>query len=114
MCIEGTTRSSRPEETFEIEISRTYSAADKSDLAGGEEDPSQTHPYKLQWRPTETHVFLCAGGKRLCHVGIVEQTVEIAGDPVGLAGIGGVLARSGARGHGYGRIAMRAAEDFVR
>ena len=114
MNIEGKTRSSRPEDAFEIEISQSYTAEDKKDLAEGEEDPSQTRPYKLQWRPTETHVFLSAGGKRQCHVGIVEQIVEIAGAPMRIAGIGGVLSRKESRGCGYGRLTMLAAEDFAR
>lgn len=114
MGIEAKTRSVQSEDSFEIEISHSYSLGDKKELAGGEEDPSRTREYKLQWRPTETHIFVCAGGKKLCHVGIVEQSVEIAGNSVGVAGIGGVLARSESRGRGYGRIAMRAAEDFVR
>lgn len=100
--------------SFEIEISHSYSAADKKELAGGQEDPSQTRGYKLQWRPTETHIFVCASGKKLCHVGVVAQTIEIGGNSVGVAGIGGVLARSESRGRGYGRIGMGAAEDFAR
>jgi GNAT superfamily N-acetyltransferase len=114
MSIEGKTRSSRSEDTFEIEISRFYTAEDKNDLAEGEEDPSQTRPYKLQWRPTDTHVFLSARGKRQCHVGIVEQIIEIGGTPTRIAGIGGVLARKESRGCGYGRLTMEAAEDFAR
>jgi GNAT superfamily N-acetyltransferase len=114
MHIEGKIRASRPEEPFEVEISRSYSTTEKLDLAGGEEDPSQTHEYKLHWRPTETHVYVSAGGKRQCHVGIVEQAVEIAGKPARIAGIGGVLARKESRGRGYGRLTMEAAEDFVR
>jgi hypothetical protein len=114
MHIEGKTRASRCEETFEIEISRSYSAANKKDLTGGEDDPSQTHQYKLLWRPTETHVFLSAGGKLRCHVGIVGQTIEIAAKSARIAGIGGVLTRKESRGCGYGRLAMEAAEDFVR
>jgi predicted GNAT family N-acyltransferase len=97
----------------EIQIVESYSAADRSDLAAGEKDPSQTTAYQLQWRPTEKHVLLVAGGKPVCHVGIVEHTVKVKGNPVSVAGIGGVLARPGCRGRGYARIAMEAAEAFV-
>ncbi len=49
----------------------------------------------------------------MCHVGLVRQTVEVSGASFEVAGVGGVLARSGERGHGYGRVAMEAAEAFV-
>src|SRR5882724_1403790 len=85
----------------------------KRDLAGGEDDPSRTHDYKLSWRPTETHIFVSAAGTKMCHVGLVRQTVEIADASLEVAGVGGVLVRSGARGHGYGHAAMHAAEAFA-
>jgi predicted GNAT family N-acyltransferase len=105
--------SSRSRKPIEVQIVESYSAADRSDLAGGEKDPSQTSAYQLQWRPTETHVLVVEGGRTVCHVGIVGQTVEVQGNPVSIAGIGGVLARRGCRGRGYCRIAMEAAEGFA-
>ncbi len=99
--------------SIEIEVTASYPPEVKLDLAGGDEDPSRTHGYKLNWRPTETHVFVSAEGRRMCHVGLVRQTVEVSGASFEVAGVGGVLARSGERGHGYGRVAMEAAEAFV-
>jgi hypothetical protein len=101
------------EPSVQIEISASYPPEAKRDLAGGDEDPSRTHDYNLSWRPTEMHVFVSAEGKRMCHVGLVRQTIEVSGAPLDVAGVGGVLVRSGARGHGYGRAAMTAAEEFV-
>jgi GNAT superfamily N-acetyltransferase len=98
---------------LEIEISTSYPPEVKRDLAGGDDDPSHTHDYKLSWRPTETHVFVSAEGKKMSHVGLVRQTVEICGASLDVAGVGGVLVRDGERGHGYGRAAMEAAEAFV-
>ncbi len=97
----------------EIEISSSYPLEVKLDLSGGDEDPSRTHDYKLSWRPTEMHVFVSAAGTKMCHVGLVRQTVQIAGASLGVAGVGGVLVRSSERGNGYGRAAMEAAEAFV-
>jgi|SRR5579871_2481226 len=102
-----------PKRSIEIEISTSYPPEVKHDLAGGEDDPSHTHGYKLSWRPTETHIFVSADGVTMCHVGLVRQTIEISGVPFDVAGTGGVLVRSGERGHGYGRTAMEAAETFV-
>jgi predicted GNAT family N-acyltransferase len=113
MEISGQPESSNSGKPLEIQIVESYSAADRNDLAGGENDPSQTSAYKLQWRPTEKHVLVVEGGNTVCHVGIVGQTVEVQGNPVSIAGIGGVLARRGCRGRGYCRIAMGAAQAFV-
>lgn len=101
------------EPSIQIEVSDSYPPEVKRDLAGGDDDPSRTHPYKLNWRPTETHVFVSMESKKMCHVGLVRQTVKISGALVDVAGLGGVLVRSGERGHGYGRAAMEAAEAFV-
>jgi predicted GNAT family N-acyltransferase len=113
MGIGGQPESSSSMEPIAVQIVESYSAADRSDLSGGEKDPSQTSAYQLQWRPTEKHVLVVERGKTVCHVGIVAQTVEVQGNPVSIAGIGGVLARLGCRGRGYSRIAMEAAEAFV-
>jgi predicted GNAT family N-acyltransferase len=105
--------SSNLEGRIEVRIVESYSAADRSALAGEEIDPSQTSAYALQWRPTETHVLVVAAGKTVCHVGLVGQTVEVQGNPVSIAGIGGVLVRRESRGRGYCRMAMGAAETFA-
>jgi GNAT superfamily N-acetyltransferase len=99
--------------SIEIEISASYPPEVKKELAGGEDDPTRTHDYKLNWRPTETHVFVSAQGKKICHVGLVRQTVGVSGASLDVAGVGGVLVRNDERGHGYGRVAMEAAEAFV-
>jgi GNAT superfamily N-acetyltransferase len=103
--------SSQP--SIEIEVAASYPLEVKRDLAGGDEDPSRTHDYKLSWRPTETHIFVSAEGRKMCHVGLVRQTVNVSGASVDVGGVGGVLVRSGERGHGYGRAAMDAAEAFA-
>jgi hypothetical protein len=96
-----------------VEISDSYPTEVKRDLSGGDDDPSRTHQYKLNWRPTETHVFVSVEGVKTCHIGLVRQTVKIGGASLDVAGVGGVLVRSGERGHGYGRAAMDAASSFV-
>jgi len=101
------------ESSIKIEISDSYPTDVKRDLAGGEDDPSRTHHYKLSWRPTEMHVFVSDGGRKMCHVGLVRQTVKISSTSLDVAGVGGVLVRSGERGRGYGRAAMHAAESFA-
>ena len=102
-----------PIEPLEVRIVDSYTAEDRKELVGLEEDPSQTRVYQLDWRPTERHILVFQRGKRVCHVGLVHQTIEVHGNPIVVAGIGGVLARPECRGHGYCRIAIEAAEAFV-
>jgi hypothetical protein len=66
-------QSSRPEEAIEVRIVEGYSAADRSELAGEENDPGQTSAYQLQWRPTEKHVVVVAGGKAVVLSGSSDQ-----------------------------------------
>jgi aminoglycoside 2'-N-acetyltransferase I len=107
-------RTSVPPEAIEVRLVNSYTAEDRLDLAGGQKDPSQTSEYGLQWRPTEKHVLVFAGGKAVCHVGLVKHTVIVDAHPVSVVGIGGVLTRSECRGHGYGRVGMEAAESFAQ
>jgi predicted GNAT family N-acyltransferase len=104
---------SGPMESLEVRIVDSYTAEDRSELAGTEEEPSQTRVYQLQWRPTEKHVLVVERGSKVCHVGLVHQTIEVHGNPIVIAGIGGVLVRPDCRGRGYCRIAMEAAEASV-
>jgi GNAT superfamily N-acetyltransferase len=99
--------------SIDIEVSDSYPQETKLELSGGEKDPSRTHDYKLNWRPTETHIFASKGDTKMCHVGLVRQTVEVSGLSFDVAGVGGVLVRSGERGRGYGRAALKAAETFA-
>jgi predicted GNAT family N-acyltransferase len=111
--LDGQPAPSRTREPFEVQIVESYSVADRNDLAEGEKDPSGTSVYQLQWRPTEKHILVVEGVKTVCHVGLVGQTVEVQGNLVSIAGIGGVLVRLGCRGRGYCRMAMAAAENFA-
>ncbi len=106
-------QSPMPPAPIEVHMADSYSGADRSDLAGGEKDASQTSAYQLQWRPTEKHVLIVESGRKVCHVGLVKHTVAVEGQPVPVAGIGGVLTRPECRGSGHARVAMKAAEAFA-
>jgi hypothetical protein len=77
--ISGQAQSFVPKEPLEVQIVESYSAADRNDLAGGEKDPSQTSAYQLQWRPTEKHVLVVEGRKRVCHVGSSGRRLRFRG-----------------------------------
>jgi GNAT superfamily N-acetyltransferase len=98
----------------DIRIADSYSPAERRELAGGETDPSQTASYKLQWRPTEKHLFLLEEGRMVCHLGLLRHTVEVRGMPVPVAGFGGLLVRKECRGRGYAHAVMQRAESIAR
>ena len=96
-----------------IQVGDSYSRQDRNELSGGEEDPSQTHSFHLKWRLTDKHFLVMEGEKPICHVGLLKHTIEVAGFPIPIAGIGGVLTRPEYRGKGYALQAMQAAESFA-
>ena len=87
-----------PAASVEVRVVEFFSEADRSDLAGGEKDPSQVRSYNLQWRPTEKLVLVFEGERKVCHVGLVKHQIAVAGQAVSVAGIGGVLTRPPCRG----------------
>lgn len=91
----------------------SYLAADKLSLAGGVSDPNQTASYGLVWQPKPLHVLIVEGGLLVAHVGLVQCTVRVGGQPVSVAGFGGVLTRPDCRGKGFGQMAMQKAEEHI-
>jgi hypothetical protein len=81
--------SSRLEEGIEVRTGGSYFTADRRELAGEENDPSQTSAYQLPFRPTGRHVVVVAGGKTVVLSGSSRQTVEVQANPVSVAGMGG-------------------------
>jgi len=100
-------------EQIEIRIVESYSALDRSNLAGGESDPNQTDSYHLQWQPKTEHVLVFESGVAVSHVGLVKHTVAVGERLVPVAGIGGVLTRPDCRGKGFGQMAMQKAQELA-
>jgi predicted GNAT family N-acyltransferase len=103
----------RPDQ-IEIRIVENYSAQDRLSLAGGDDDPSQTASYHLQWQPKTQHVLILENGIAVAHAGLVKQTVAVGEHFVTVAGVGGVLTRPDCRGRGFGQMAMQKAEEFAQ
>ena len=99
---------------YEIRIADFYSPAERSDLAGGETDPSQTACYQLQWRPTEKHLLLFQDREMVCHLGLLRHSVEVGGTPIPVVGFGGLLVRKECRGRGYAHAVIERAESIAR
>lgn len=97
-----------------IRIADSYSATDRLSLAGGESDPNQTASYGLVWQPKTLHIFIFEDGIVASHVGLVNQTITVGGNRISVAGVGGVLTRRDCRGKGFGQMALKKAEEYVR
>jgi hypothetical protein len=91
-CDMGTSlQSSAIDKSIDIRVEYSYTAEDRSWLAGGEKDPNQVHSYQLQWRRTDRHVMVYRAGRLICHVGLLKHEVEISGEQIWVAGVGSVL-----------------------
>ena len=64
-------------EQMEVRVVEDYSAEDRSLLAGGHSDPSQTGSFGLTWEPKTLHVLIVASGVTVAHAGLLERTVTV-------------------------------------
>ena len=68
---------------------------------------------KYTWRPKDLHIILDVDGQAASHVGLIEQTVNVAGQPVRVGGVGAVVTAGDLHGRGYAQKAMRYAEKLM-
>ncbi|HEX8847637.1 MAG TPA: GNAT family N-acetyltransferase [Pyrinomonadaceae bacterium] len=68
---------------------------------------------KYQWRPKDLHFILDVDGEAASHVGLIDQTVKVAGEPVRVGGIGAVVTAGAMHGRGYARKTLRYAEKYM-
>jgi GNAT superfamily N-acetyltransferase len=69
----------------------------------------------LEWSPPGWSVIVRdAGGRAVCHAGVVVRTARADGRAVRVGGIGGVKTHPAARGQGHAAAAIRRALDFLR
>ena len=61
----------------------------------------------------DTHFILEFDGQPVCHVGALLHTIDMAGTPVAIAGLGGVVTRPEARGRGCARRLIGHVIDFA-
>ena len=71
-------------------------------------------PNDLVWSKEDWYVLVKLDGLAVSHVGIVERTGTVNGQPVKLGGIGGVATLPEYRRQGYARFALETASTFMR
>ena len=67
----------------------------------------------FEWSVPDWRVLVWADGQVVSQLAIVERVGRVAGQPVKLGGVGGVIARPAWRGRGFTSAALRRAAAFM-
>src|SRR5260370_28744789 len=100
---------------MEIKQVDALTDAEQQKLFGWGEDIFGVGPLTLHWRTKDVRFVLYDNGEPVSHASILMHSVNVNGQPVSVAGLGGVVTVPGARRKGFARQlvqhAMRFAED---
>lgn len=96
-----------------IRIVRELTDEERERLFGWGENIFGIEDNAYRWRPKDWHVLLDVDSHAVSHVGVLEQVVKVAGQPVKVGGIGGVVTAGDLHGRGYAQKAMQHAEKFM-
>ena len=97
----------------EIKQTDALTEAEVESLFGWGENIFGVLPHTLTWRPKDTHFVLYADGRSLSHVGLLRHTIKVNGDPILVAGVGGVVTVPEAQRRGLARRLMEHAHKFM-
>lgn len=96
-----------------IRVVRELTDEERQRLFGWGENIFGVDDNKYTWRPKDLHIVLDVDGLAVSHVGLIDQTVKVAGQPVRVGGVGGVATNGEMHGRGYAQKTMRYAENFM-
>lgn len=96
-----------------IRLSQELTNEERQRLFGWGENIFGIEDSKYSWRPKDWHIILEVDERAMSHVGVLEQVVKVAGQPVKVGGIGAVVTVGDMHGRGYAQKAMRRAEKFM-
>lgn len=96
-----------------IRVVKELTDEERQRLFGWGENIFGVEDNKYTWRPKDLHIILDVEGEAASHVGLIEQTVEVAGKPIRVAGVGAVVTAGEMHGRGYAQKAMRYAEKVM-
>lgn len=97
-----------------IRVTSALNEEERRRLFGWGEHIFGVEDYKFTWRPKDIHIILDVDGQAASHVGLVDHTVEVGGQSVRVAGVGGVATNGELHGRGYARKVMSYAAAFMR
>ncbi len=98
--------------TKTIRQTDSLSEAEKQQLYGWGDDIFGADAFNLRWRPKDLHFMLEVDGLTVSHVGILKHDVAVAGRPVTVCGVGGVVTLPAWQKRGFARELMQHAVGF--
>jgi hypothetical protein len=96
-----------------IRVVKELTDEERERLFGWGENIFGVEDHKYTWRPKDLHIILDVDGQAASHVGLIEQTVNVAGQLVRVGGVGAVVTAGDMHGRGYAQKAMRYAEKVM-
>lgn len=87
--------------------------AESRKLFGWGEDLFNVQQLSLRWRPKDPRFLLYDSGELVSHAGILKHVVIVSGEPVPVAGLGGVVTVPDAQRKGFARRLVQHAMRFA-
>lgn len=97
----------------EIRLATDLTDEERARLFGWGENIFGIEDKKYRWRPKDLHLLLEVDGWAVSHVGLVDHTVDVAGKPVRVGGVGAVVTAGDLHGRGYAQKTLRFAERYM-
>jgi len=69
--------------------------------------------HEFRWRPKDLHFILDVDGQAVSHVGLIDHSVKVGGQPVRVGGIGAVVTAGDVHGRGYAQTTLRYTERYM-
>lgn len=99
--------------TREIKQVDSLTDAENTKLFGWGKDIFGADDLNLRWRPKDVHFLLTLDGEVVSHVGVLKHDVSVAGQPLRVGGVGGVVTIPAAQRQGHARELMSYASEFM-
>ncbi|HMG74610.1 MAG TPA: GNAT family N-acetyltransferase [Pyrinomonadaceae bacterium] len=97
----------------EIKQAESLSDAEQQKLFGWGEDIFGVQPLILHWRHKDVRFVLYENGAPVSHAGILKHSINVNGEPVSVAGLGGVVTVPEAQRKGLARQLVQHAMRFA-
>lgn len=97
----------------EIRLVKALTDEERKRLFGWGENIFGVEDANYRWRPKDLHFILDVDNVPASHVGLIDHTVKVDGQPVRVGGIGAVVTAGELHGRGYAQKTLRYAERFL-
>lgn len=98
---------------MEIKQADALTDAEQQKLFGWGENIFGVQPLTLHWRHKDVRFLVYEKGELVSHAGILKHVVSVNGEPVLVAGLGGVVTVPEAQRHGFARQLVQHAMRFA-